>query len=217
MKRSMGNRILRDAEAFVASRGFALPPFARWTPDELRAQAPAALFAGRLGWDVTDFGTGDFECTGLVLVTLHNGTLAGPRTYAEKLLVVRRGQRCPLHRHHRKVEDIIARGGVLGVELYMASADGRPDRSAEVRVEVDATERLLPPGGPLRLEPGESVTLHPDHWHAFWAEGGDLLAGEVSTVNDDASDNWFAEPLGRFAAIEEDEPAYRLLVADYPT
>ena len=44
----------------------------------------------------------------------------------------------------------------------------------------------------------------PGDWHAFWGEGGDVLIGEVSTVNDDETDNWFAEPIGRFASIEED-------------
>ncbi len=30
-----------------------------------------------------------------------------------------------------------------------------------------------------------------------------MLIGEVSTVNDDLTDNVFAEPIGRFAAVEE--------------
>ena len=71
------------------------------------------------------------------------------------------------------------------------------------------------PGEKLRLRPGESVTLMPGDWHAFWGEGGDVLIGEVSTVNDDETDNIFREPIGRFAEIEEDEPPMRLLVSDY--
>ncbi len=54
-------------------------------------------------------------------------------------------------------------------------------------------------------------------WHAFWAEAADVLIGEVSTVNDDLTDNIFAEPVSRFAQVEEDEPPYRLLVSDYET
>jgi D-lyxose ketol-isomerase len=34
--------------------------------------------------------------------------------------------------------------------------------------------------------------------------------------NDDNTDNFFLEELGRFPAIEEDEPAYRLLCTEYP-
>jgi len=46
-------------------------------------------------------------------------------------------------------------------------------------------------------------------------EGGDVLIGEVSTVNDDETDNIFREPIGRFASIEEDEPPVHFLVSDY--
>ena len=33
-----------------------------------------------------------------------------------------------------------------------------------------------------------------------------MFVGEVSQVNDDFTDNYFHEKLGRFAAIDEDEP-----------
>ena len=42
-----------------------------------------------------------------------------------------------------------------------------------------------------------------------------MLIGEVSTVNDDLTDNVFAEPIARFSDIEEDEPPVHLLVSDY--
>ena len=42
-----------------------------------------------------------------------------------------------------------------------------------------------------------------------------MLVGEVSTVNDDETDNVFHEPVGRFPRIEEDEAPTRLLVIDY--
>jgi D-lyxose ketol-isomerase len=75
----------------------------------------------------------------------------------------------------------------------------------------------LPAGGLLSLDPGESVTLLPGIWHAFWGEDADVLIGEVSMVNDDLTDNIFADPIGRFSQIEEDEPPLRLLVSDYDT
>jgi D-lyxose ketol-isomerase len=59
----------------------------------------------------------------------------------------------------------------------------------------------------LRLAPGESVTLTPDVWHAFRAEGGAAVVGEVSSVNDDWDDNVFEDAIPRFPAIEEDAPA----------
>ncbi len=63
---------------------------------------------------------------------------------------------------------------------------------------------------------GQSVTLRPGDWHAFWGEGGDVLIGEVSTVNDDETDNIFREPIARFSNVDEDVAPRRLLVSDYP-
>lgn len=42
-----------------------------------------------------------------------------------------------------------------------------------------------------------------------------MLIGKVSTVNDDLPDNIFANPIGRFADVEEDEDPLHLLVPDY--
>ncbi len=68
----------------------------------------------------------------------------------------------------------------------------------------------------MRLKPGESICLTQRVYHKFWAENGRALLGEVSRVNDDQRDNRFLEPLGRFPAIEEDEPPQYLLCSEYP-
>ena len=91
------------------------------------------------------------------------------------------------------------------------------DPKADVLAMTDGVKRKLPAGGKLRLGPGESVTLLPGMWHAFWGEGGDVLIGEVSTVNDDFTDNVFKDPIGRFPDVEEDVAPDRLLVSDYAT
>jgi hypothetical protein len=136
--------------------------------------------------------------------------------YAEKIMISRRDQLSPMHRHWVKAEDIINRGGAkLVLELYMPDGKGQIDREAEVEVPSDGALRRLPAGGRLALAPGESVTLLPGVWHAFWGEGGDVLVGEVSTVNDDLTDNLFRDSVGRFAQIEEDEAPLHLLVSDY--
>ena len=44
---------------------------------------------------------------------------------------------------------------------------------------------------------------------------GKLIAGEVSSVNDDKTDNYFAEPVSRFADIEEDEAPLHPLCNEY--
>ena len=136
--------------------------------------------------------------------------------YAEKIMISRKDQLAPMHRHNVKAEDIINRGGgTLALKLYMSAADGSIDKTAEVKVHTDGVVRTLEPGGILKLHPGESVTLLPGVWHAFWAEGDDVLIGEVSTVNDDETDNVFAEPIKRFSKIDEDVEPTHLLVSDY--
>jgi D-lyxose ketol-isomerase len=97
----------------------------------------------------------------------------------------------------------------------MSAPDGSIDKRAPVSVPTDGVARTLEPGGILRLGPGESVTLLPGVWHAFWAEEKDVQIGEVSTVNDDLTDNVFAEPVSRFSEVEEDEEPLYLLVSDY--
>ena len=221
MKRSEINAIMREALAFMEGFGVRLPPFAHWSPEEMRARATPGLTAARLGWDITDYGAGRFDEMGLFLFTTRNGrpeNLARSRgvTYAEKVMISRAGQLSPVHTHVTKTEDIINRsGGTLVVELFASAEDGRLDEHADIEVMSDAHAVILPAGGRLRLAPGASVTLEPGQWHAFWGEDGDVLIGEVSTVNDDLTDNVFRDPIGRFSDIEEDEAPWRLLVSDY--
>lgn len=224
MKRSTVNDIIAESDAFIRSHGFVLPPFARWTPEEMRsrtADGAAMIRDHMLGWDITDYGQGDFDNLGLVLFTVRNGSAANVSRgkgmlYAEKLLISDVDQVSPMHHHIFKTEDIINRGGgTLVLQLYRRAPDGSTDEGAEVRVRCDGMWRALPPGGHLKLAPGESVTLEPDIWHAFWGEGAKVLIGEVSNVNDDRTDNIFREPIGRFSTIEEDAAPRHLLVSDY--
>jgi hypothetical protein len=223
MKRSEINSIIAEADEFIRAFGFALPPFAYWTPEEMKARRADidGIVAGRLGWDITDYGQGKYDELGLFLFTLRNGRLADLQRgrgmcYAEKLLISKQDQLSPMHRHYLKAEDIINRGGAtLAVELYGSAPDGSFDETAGGTVLCDGMAREFGPGEVLTFAAGESVTLMPGDWHAFWGEGGDVLIGEVSTVNDDESDNWFREPIGRFAEIEEDEAPTHLLVSDY--
>jgi len=224
MKRSDINNIIRESDAFIRSYGYVMPPFARWSPSELKTRVETdcpMIRDNRLGWDITDYGQGRFDELGLFLFTVRNGSaqdLSAGRgmLYAEKIMISRRDQISPMHRHDIKAEDIINRGGGrLVLELFASDAEGGVDPESPVSVLTDGRKRELPAGGLLKLDPGESVTLMPGDWHAFWAEGEDVLIGEVSTVNDDLTDNVFRDPIGRFSTIEEDVAPLYLLVSDY--
>ena len=221
MKRSEINAIMRAANAFIHERGFVLPPFAHWSPDDWQAKGLEVqeLVEHRLGWDVTDFGSGNFHTCGLFLFTLRNGHPARPQTkpYAEKVMVVGVDQVTPLHFHWKKTEDIINRGGgMLVVQLYSSTADQALDEQTPVHVTIDGLVRTVEPGGTVELAPGESITLPPYLYHAFWGHGSTVLVGEVSSVNDDLTDHRFYQPIGRFPTIQEDEPPLYLLCTDYP-
>jgi len=222
VKRSEINGILREADSFIRSMGFHLPPFAYWTPAEwaTKGEEVREIVQNKLGWDVTDFGLGDFATKGLLLFTLRNGHPENWRTmqgklYAEKIMVVRVEQLTPLHFHWQKMEDIINRGGgELMIQLYNSTADDSL-ADTDVTVSVDGVERVVSAGGCVVLTPGESIALPTRCYHKFWAVGSYVLVGEVSMVNDDDLDNRFYEPLPRYPAIEEDEPPLYLLCTEY--
>jgi D-lyxose ketol-isomerase len=224
MKRSEINAIIRSADEFIRSHGYILPPFAHWTPDEWRQKGPeiAEIVNNQMGWDITDFGSGDFDRVGLFLFTVRNGhpgNLAARKgkLYAEKIMIVKVDQVTPMHFHWLKTEDIINRGGGrLLIQLYQATANEGLDESAPVTVAMDGVLRTVKAGDIVELKPGESITLPTRLYHRFWGADEAVLVGEVSLVNDDTKDNRFYEPAGRFPAIIEDEPPYLLLIPDYP-
>ena len=115
MKRSYVNSILRDADAFIRSFGYVLPPFAYFTPEQM-ARAGGQYRERGLGWDITDYGQARFDELGLFLFTTRNGRLGDLRAgrgmlYAEKIMISRRDQLSPMHRHFLKAEENRAVGG----------------------------------------------------------------------------------------------------------
>lgn len=224
MRRSEINHHIADAQATLAGHGFRLPPFAFWTPADWHGRGAEfdEIRACRLGWDVTDFGSGDFERIGLVVFTIRNGDPSVEsyrRTvYCEKILIVGEEQRTPMHCHRRKQEDLICRsGGNLVCQVYNRHARGGLG-DGDVTLSLDGARRRVPAGHRFVLRPGESMRLTPLVYHEFFAERGTgpSIAGEVSTVKDDASDNVFLDAAARFPVIVEDEPAQHLLCTEYP-
>ena len=224
MKRSEINAAIRRMEAFARQFYFALPPFCAWTPGDWqqKSQEFDEIRENMLGWDVTDYGAGDFAKMGFSLVTIRNGNFGKrdvyPKPYAEKLLYIEEGQYSPMHFHWSKMEDIINRGGgnVL-ITVYNSTADERLADS-DVTLHCDGRVFTVMAGTQIRLTPGESISIQPYLYHDFNVEAGSgpVLLGEVSMCNDDVHDNRFLEPLGRFSTIEEDEAPYRLLCNEYP-
>jgi len=220
MKRSEINLRIEEAIQFFESRNFILPPWAFWSPLQWKGHTGnhSEIIDMQLGWDLTDFGSGNFQECGLLLFTLRNGNMnKNQKPYAEKIMIVDEEQRTPMHFHWSKMEDIINRGGGnLMMRLY-PSNDREEFADHEFELSLDGILRKFRPGQVLSLKPGESVSLYPGLCHEFYGESGKgrVLVGEVSSVNDDHSDNRFLKEVGRFPEIEEDEPIRYLLLGDY--
>lgn len=223
MKRSEINKALKEMEKLIKDNGIFLPPFCNWTPKDwdTKGEEYNEIRKNHLGWDITDFGLGDFKKSGFSLITLRNGNRNNPeneKTYAEKLLMLKAGQYAQLHYHAYKMEDIINRGGgnVL-IRVYNKDENGLLS-DTDVTVYSDGRKYRVLAGTQIRLTPGESITITRGLYHDFSVEEGstDVLLGEVSMCNDDEKDNFFFNTkVGRFPEIEEDEEAYRLLCNEY--
>lgn len=220
MKRSEINQILKNAKAFMAEKQFILPPWAYWGVDDWEKchEDTQEIIDNMLGWDITDFGSGDFYKRGLFLFTIRNGKYnVDKKTYAEKIMIVEENQETPMHFHWTKMEDIINRGGGnLIIKLFNSTPDEKLDITP-VHLKTDGVKRTVSAGSTVTLTPGESICLEQGVYHLFYGEQGKgkVLVGEVSMVNDDGSDNCFYESVGRFPVIEEDEEPLHLLVSDY--
>ena len=221
MKRSEINQYIQEAKEIFAKYSFTLPPWAFFSPDEWAQKGTEfdEIRENMLGWDVTDFGLGDYEKAGLFLFTIRNGNYHKPgnrKTYAEKLMLVKNQQVTPTHFHWHKMEDIINRaGGVLCIQIWQSDENDEflPENFT---IQTDGVTRKVSAGEIIRLIAGESISLEPRVYHQFWAEKGTVVVGEVSQVNDDNTDNRFYEHVGRFPAIEEDEAPLHLLCNEYP-
>ena len=102
MKRSEINAIIKEFEAMLKEYHFALPPFLSFTPEEWAEKGHEydEIRDNALGWDITDYGMGDFDKLGLSLITIRNGNTHNPKytkTYAEKIMYLRPGQVSPNH------------------------------------------------------------------------------------------------------------------------
>lgn len=220
MKRSEINQLIKDSIEFFDRMNFKLPLWAFWKPENWRGKYEVCheIVDNMLGWDLTDFGSGDFHHRGLILFALRNGNQKkDKKIYAEKIMIVEEMQETPMHFHWSKMEDIINRGGGnLAIELYK-SDEKEAFSDEDFTLKIDGISHIFKPGETIVLTPGESICLEQRVYHRFYGEKGKgkVLVGEVSAVNDDTTDNRFYEPVGRFPEIIEDEKPLHLLVSDY--
>ncbi len=225
MKRSEINKALKELEEMCRRHCCYLPPFCSFTPEDWQSKGKEydEIRDCMLGYDITDYGMGNFDKMGFSLITIRNGNrempAKYPKVYAEKLLYLKEGQYSPMHFHWYKTEDIINRGGgnVL-IRVYNSLPDEEIDYNSDVTVHTDGRTYTVPAGAQIRLTPGESIHIYQRLYHDFNVEEGtgNVLLGEVSQCNDDKNDNRFNPPMGRFPEIEEDEKPYRLLCFEYP-
>jgi D-lyxose ketol-isomerase len=220
MKRSEVNSIITEAKNFFTDRKFMLPVWALWPPYKWKGAYGkcSEIVNNKLGWDITDFGSGDFYSKGLTLFTIRNGNWQKKdKIFCEKIMIAGEEQVTPMHFHWKKTEDIINRGGGnLVMELYSSTPDENLS-TGQVTCSIDGVLTTVKAGEQLILKPGQSICLTPGLYHRFYGEKGKgrVLIGEVSMVNDDDSDNRFYDEVGRFPDIEEDAEPVHLLVNDY--
>ena len=123
MKRSEINKALKELEAMCREYKCYLPPFCGFTPEQWQSIGHEydEVRDCMLGWDITDYGLGDFDKVGFSLITIRNGNRKMPekypKVYAEKLLYIKEGQYAPNHFHWYKTEDIINRGGATCADV----------------------------------------------------------------------------------------------------
>ncbi len=226
MKRSEINHLLDEGITFLRSKGIHLPPQAFWNLEDWykNRENAAELEKRRIGWDLTDFGSGKFEAIGLLCYTLSNGII-GPdgqpmdQPYSNKLLIVGENQVTPMHHHRSKTEDIINQGGGnLQIRLFNAGKGEKLDQKTPVKILLNGIWTTFDSGKTISLLPGERVRFDPHHYHEFCGQPGQgkVLTEEVSSINDDRIDNIFVEEVGRFPEIIEDEAPRYLLCTELP-
>ena len=200
-------------------------PFCRFIPERRRTLGHEydEVRECMLGWDITDYGMGDFNRLGFSLVTIRNGNRAlaekYPKVYAEKLLYRKEGQYAPPTTFTGIKPRTSSTGGREHADPGVQLSAGRGDRLRFQRYRPYRwAYRYSPSRDAGAPDPGESIHIQQRLYHDFTVEEGTgpVLLGEVSQCNDENTDNRFNPPMGRFPEIEEDEPPYCLPCNEYP-
>ena len=134
--------------------------------------------------EIADFGLGDFEKTGLSVVTYINTSRV-----CSKELVLLPNQTCPEHRHPKrgendpgKEETFRCRAG----EVYLYVGGPSVD-NPKVNPPV-GDEEYYTVFNEVILKPGEQYTLYPNTLHWFQAGSEGAVVSEFSTTSTDEDD-----------------------------
>ncbi len=188
--------LIDEALVYFKARSISLlPPNATWdvrqwtdffqrNPDRLDYFSENGI-----GWDVSDFGLGDFEKYGGVFYTVHNNTYSSlPSGFrmAEKWILRNEGQGAPAHYHKIKSEYTTNFGpGNLEVTIGGIFLDGTIDSTSMVSVEVDHLSDNYTPGDKILLKLGSYIFLPAGTIHSFKVYEDRSIVHEVSSANDD--------------------------------
>lgn len=172
---------------------------ARKRASEMLTQAGIVLSdKERANIEVADLNLGEFDTTGLCLITYINTE----RVCAKELIMFPR-QTCPQHLHPPvagqagKEETFRCRWG----EVYLY-VEGEPTANPKAQPPAHRADTYTV-WHEIVLKPGEQYTLYPETWHWFQAGDQGAIISEFSTKSTDENDLFTDEAIRREPIIED--------------
>ena len=154
--------------------------------------------------EIADLGLGEFEETGLALITYYND-----EKYCAKELILLPQQTCPQHKHPPipemsyigKQETFRCRWGEVYLYVEGDPADNPKATPPEKRKDTYTVWHEVV------LKPGEQYTIPPQTWHWFQGGANGAVVSEFSTRSVDEADLFTDSDIQRMPEILDDEDA----------
>lgn len=148
--------------------------------------------------DVSDFGLGDLDKVGLLVVVYENNA-----RYCAKEIVLLPRQICPEHRHPPSGENSPGKQETFRCrfgEVYLC-VPGEPTANPRARVP-EKYKSYLTVGHEVLLRPGDQYTLPPNTLHWFQAGDRGAILSEFSSTSTDENDIWTDPRLQRLPKVD---------------
>ncbi len=168
--------------------------------EQMLDDAGIALSAqDRQNIEIAELGLGEFERTGLGLITYENND-----RYCAKELIMFPRQTCPEHKHPPighdpgKRETFRCRSGKVWLYVEGKAATDpacRPPEGSEAHYTV---------WHEIELEPGDQYTIEPNTFHWFQAGDDGAIVSEFSTTSRDEHDIFTDPRINRTPEVQED-------------